>query len=316
MQYIDIEELKSGFCTSKPVWNKQNVLLITANRILNESNIKRLKKHNVEKLCIFDKNIDDNNVLNADKILYIANAVVNNLLEKKEISIELNKLNKYDPATFVHSINVAINSTIIGIKLGLKQNELTDLCTAALLHDVGKIFIDDSIILKKGKLTEEEKNIVKKHSELGGKIAKIAKLNKKIQLGILDHHENIDGSGYPNKKNGNNISLFGRILHVADVYDALVSKRTYKDVFDCEEIINYMYSNIGIQFEKEIVETLFSSIIFFPKNTIVELSDGTKAVVVKYNEHLPLRPVIKCEDGRLVDMSSEQLNITIKYFAK
>ena len=138
-------------------------------------------------------------------------------------------IDKRDNYTHTHSKNVARISVMIGERLGLSEKELEELEISATLHDVGKIGISDSILLKPGKLTKEEYEIIKSHTIIGADIlSNLKHVTKNMILGALEHHERCDGNGYPYGKKNGEISLFGRIIAVADVYDALTGTRVYR----------------------------------------------------------------------------------------
>ncbi|MCD6450531.1 MAG: HD domain-containing protein, partial [Thermotogaceae bacterium] len=160
--------------------------------------------------------------------------------------------------THTHSNNVARVSVMIGEKLGLSEKELEELEISAILHDVGKIGISDSILLKPGKLTKEEYDIIKSHTTIGAEIlSNLKHVTKSMILGALEHHERCDGSGYPHGKQNGEISLFGRIIAVADVYDALTAKRVYKEGWDKEKVFKILAEDAESgKFDKKIVNVL------------------------------------------------------------
>lgn len=165
-------------------------------------------------------------------------------------------IDKRDKYTHTHSKNVAQISRLIGERLELSENLLEQLEYSAVLHDVGKISIPDSILLKKGKLTEEEFKITQSHTISGAEILKKIKYTTdEIIAGALEHHERLDGSGYPFGKK--EITLFGRIISVADVYDALTSKRPYKEPWDKKKAIDFLKDNAKKgKFDMKIVNIL------------------------------------------------------------
>ncbi|MCX7653656.1 MAG: HD domain-containing protein [Fervidobacterium sp.] len=158
------------------------------------------------------------------------------------IAIAIDKRDKY---THQHSKNVAMYSVEIGRRMKLNQQMLEKLEFSAILHDVGKIGIPDSILLKPGKLTNEEYQVIKNHTVYGAEIlSEIKYVDEDIISGALEHHERLDGSGYPYGKKNGEISLFGRIIGVADVFDALSSKRTYKEAWDVSDVLSLIKSDV------------------------------------------------------------------------
>jgi HD-GYP domain-containing protein (c-di-GMP phosphodiesterase class II)/ligand-binding sensor protein len=216
-------------------------------------------------LRVFDKN-EGNFTENEQKLLeacasYIGFTIVKEMAEAKNKTLMIEVMTAFataidakDPYTEGHSQNVKDISLAIGSKLGLSENELMELEMASLLHDIGKIGIPDVILSKPGKLNYAEKMAVQVHSTVGYSILKSIENMNSVKDAILDHHERYDGEGYPNKKSGENISKLARIISVADTYDAITTKRPYKDAVDpskaCQEIVKCA----GSQFDPVIVK--------------------------------------------------------------
>ena len=167
-----------------------------------------------------------------------------------------------DPETSNHINRVAHYSKLIGEKLGLSSEEQEIIFYASPLHDVGKIAIPDAILLKPGKLTDEEFDIMRTHSLSGFEILKDAK-NPYLKAGAeiaLSHHERYDGNGYPNKVRGEDIHLYSRVTAVADVFDALTSSRPYKEAWPFEKAIQLIESEKGGHFDPVIVSLFVENI--------------------------------------------------------
>lgn len=167
-----------------------------------------------------------------------------------------NALDSRDPYTRHHSENVSKYAVEIAQEMELSA-ELCDIIRiGGLLHDIGKIGIPEHILTKKGKLTEEEYNIIKTHPNIGYKIIK--HITNFSENGVLDivlyHHERYDGSGYPNGLKGKEIPLLARIVAVADTFDAMVSQRVYREKLDLNSTLGEIVQNKGTQFDPEIVD--------------------------------------------------------------
>ena len=159
-----------------------------------------------------------------------------------------------DPYTEKHSRNVQKLCERIGIRLNYTTKELNDLKIAALLHDIGKIGIPDSVLSKPGQFNKAERYMISIHSELGASFIEKIKGLEIIRDGILDHHEFYKGKGgYPGKKKGDEISEIGRIIAVADSFDAITAKRPYKDKTDYETAFIELKKNSGTQFDPKII---------------------------------------------------------------
>lgn len=161
-----------------------------------------------------------------------------------------------DPYTRGHSEAVAEYSREIARRYGMPRRMLDNIYYSGLLHDIGKIAVPDSILNKPEKLTEEEYDIMKTHTSVGADILSDLTTVDNIAAGARDHHERYDGSGYPNGISGNDISLEGRIIGVADAYDAMASERVYRGTFSRDKIRAEFEKASGKQFDPKIVKIL------------------------------------------------------------
>ncbi|OHD17214.1 MAG: hypothetical protein A2087_10800 [Spirochaetes bacterium GWD1_61_31] len=161
---------------------------------------------------------------------------------------------KRDSDTNSHNYRVTILSTRLAEEVGLRKDLVAGLINGSFLHDVGKIAIQDSILLKPGRLTLEETKIMQSHVSHGIDIVKHYHGLESAASIIRHHHEKYDGSGYPAGLSGQAIPLPARIFAIADVFDALISKRPYKDAFSLEESLRIIRSDSGIHFDPELVE--------------------------------------------------------------
>ncbi|SDQ28154.1 HD-GYP domain-containing protein [Virgibacillus salinus] len=209
-----------------------------------------------------------------------------------------------DDYIFQHSINVTIYSIAIGIELGLSKKELSEIGTGAMLHDVGKVFIDQDILQKPDKLDSDEFEIIKSHTQLGYDF-----LRKQLDLPLLvahcayQHHERLDGSGYPRGIEGDQLHKYAKLIGVADVFDAVTSNRVYRDAKLPHEGLEVLYAGAIKLFDKEIVEAFKKSVAVYPNGLTVKLSDGRNGIVSQQNNHLCDRPIIRVfkENGMEVE---------------
>lgn len=171
------------------------------------------------------------------------------------ITVIANTVDERDVYTNGHSVRVAKLSEEIARRLGWAEEDVQNLHYVALLHDIGKIAIPDSILKKSTRLTDEEFEIIKKHSLIGGEILKDIKLIKSVTDGALNHHERYDGKGYRGLK-GEEIPLVARILSIADAYDAMNSNRSYRNRLSSDRIKEELQKNSGTQFDPELVDVM------------------------------------------------------------
>ena len=161
-----------------------------------------------------------------------------------------------DEYTEEHTRRVALRAVQVGEELGLSPARLRELATGGLVHDIGKLSVPNSILKKPGALMPEEFAVVKRHPEIGSRMLGDLGFSEGVRRLVLDHHERLDGSGYPRGLTGPMISLEARILAVCDVYDALISNRVYRAAFSHEEAVEILFGEAGTKLDRRSVETL------------------------------------------------------------
>ncbi len=236
-----------------------------------------------------------------------AHEIVYELTRRESISVDIMDLRSYDDYTYHHSVNVAIYSVAVGQYLGMPEDKLIHLCEAGLYHDLGKQRIPIDIINKPGRLSDEEFKEIKNHPKYSFDILfNEPEVPASVRQAVLCHHENENGSGYPNGLEGSQIPIMGKILHAVDVFDALISRRPYKKPYTSVEAFEYMTGGKDILFDKTVVEAMKKVIPAYPIATEVRLSNGKNAVVVEHTGD-PLRPIVKIVELYLyLDLSAEK----------
>jgi HD-GYP domain-containing protein (c-di-GMP phosphodiesterase class II) len=184
----------------------------------------------------------------------------------------ISTLDAKDPYTRGHSERVALIAQHLAKQLGYSGEFLQEIYLSGLLHDIGKIGVDDGILRKEGKLTDEEFAQIQKHPMIGYKILSGIKKLQNILPGIRNHHEQIDGHGYPDRLKGNEIPLMARIIAVADAYDAMGSDRPYRNGMPLEKLEIIFREGKGFQWDSDVIEAYFQI-----REEIIQLSQ-------KYNE--------------------------------
>lgn len=193
-----------------------------------------------------------------------------------------------------HSVNVAVLSIMMGTKLGLKEDELKLLAMGALMMDIGFHDIDNKFYDHKKPLSAEQWLIVMRHPEFSYKhVKENTTSNAHIKAIILQHHERMDGSGYPRGIKGDKINRLAKIIMVADVYDAMTSDRKFRNAYPHHEVIEYILANAGRLFDFEIATILSRTVVPYPVGSYVRLSNNQKGVVLKNDPLNPLRPLVR-----------------------
>lgn len=247
---------------------------------------------------LFRQGVEAVREVNVGNMVKTATDIVGEIATKQGQTVDLFDLRSYDDYTFHHSVNVAVYSVIVGKKLGLNDKELQLLCEAGLTHDIGKSKISLEILNKNGKLTDEEYDEIKKHPRHSFDILSAdSQVSAMVKQAVLMHHENENGSGYPLGRSGQEIPLFAKIIHAVDVYDALTSKRPYKNPYAAVDAFEYMKGGIGILFDERVVQALQQTIPAYPPGITVSLSNGQEAIVVAHTSDA-LRPKIRLNENK------------------
>lgn len=332
MRFVPTDGLVEGMIIGKSLYDRNRSLLLSRGSIVQKSYIERIRSLGYQGVYIDDEISSDiiiKDVINDEirmkmiqtvKDVYIFNTIkqqggksekdnvdnkldltkklvsdiVEQLLENKDTMVNLIDLKFFDDYTFFHSVNVAVLSVVIGVGMGLDKEDLYNLGLGAVLHDMGKVFIDKDILNKPGKLNLQEYEEIKKHSEFGYKFLKETyQIPIASFVGVLHHHEKYDGSGYPSRLSKNNISMLGRIIGIADVYDALISTRPYRKALLPSEAMEYIMANGGIMFDLNIIKVFARKVAPFPIGTYVKLSNGLTGIVYENFEEACMRPSVK-----------------------
>lgn len=257
------------------------------------------------------------------KFYELAETILDDIFENTYLSNFVVEIKIERPTIFSHSVNVAVISLIIGIYLNYDRTDLINLCVGALLHDIGKSLIDVNLIAKETPLTYDEFEIVKGHPEKGYYYLYDKEyIHSDIKQIILQHHERIDGLGYPNGIMGNQINKMAKIVSVADVYDTLTSETLYIDSMSASDAIEYIMSHVDNIFDFEIVDVFSKIIVPYPNGTYVRLSNGDIGLVKETLKDFPLRPnveIIKSKNKKAIGNTIsllEELSIVIETVEK
>ena len=191
------------------------------------------------------------------------------------------------------SVKATILTLAIGDYLKMPAHKLIDLGSAALLHKIGMTKIPKSVYLSQGVLSDQEKKTIYAHPIIGFKMLKAASFPMPVAMAVLEHSEKEDGSGYPRKLKGNQISVFGKIIAVAVAYNGAVSKRPYKVEHDGHTGIMDLLKDIGRYYDEKILRALVFTLTIYPIGTYVALSNGCKGIVIKNSPESPKYPAIK-----------------------
>lgn len=332
MRYIEMDKVQPGMILGRGIYDFSDRTLLADGKLLTEELIQRLVDRGYPGIYIEDELSKDIHIqeaisaelrnhavrslqeLDIDQAIDSAKKIVDQILEDKTVSLDLVDMRAFDDYTYRHSVNVAVLSTVIAMGMGYSRDDLVELCASAIFHDLGKLLIDKDILNKPGKLNAMENEVMRRHPQMSyDMLAEKWNISAKVRMGALCHHENEDGSGYPNGLSGEHIHPFAKIIHVADVYDALSSKRPYKEACSFSEALEYLMGGCGTLFDKKVVDAFLNYVPVYPKGSTVELSDGREAVVVENYPLNLLRPKLRLMDGSSLDLmdGKENRSLTI-----
>ncbi len=266
----------------------------------------------------FDKQAEVHDKLNAlsngepvqlEELLEMSCSLLSSLTTKSELFSYLYHLRAVDDYTYTHSINVSLLCNIFGHWLKLTEEEINHLTIAGLLHDLGKIQVDQNVLNKPGKLTFSEFEHVKKHSRLGYNLIQSQDIPNDIKFGILMHHERMDGSGYPLHLKEDDIHYFAKIIAIVDIYDAMTSERSYHKKFSPFRVIQIFEQESFGALDLKYLFVFLENIAHNYLGQEVKLSTGQRGKVVFIHSTSPSRPIVQV-NGEMLDLLSNP-SITI-----
>ncbi|MGI6328189.1 MAG: HD-GYP domain-containing protein [Dethiobacteria bacterium] len=328
MRKVSVLSLQPGMKLARPIYDTKGFLLLNSGVELKKEYIRNLKKHSIFSVYIIDKIIPDvdiedvildetrqkTTVLIKDIMLDIEKQpkksipkllftkrningalqeIIDQLINNKNLIINLTDIRIADNYTFAHSVNVAVMAITAGISLGLSRSQLKKVGLGSILHDLGKVKIPSCILNKEGKLSPDEFLEIKKHPGFGYEMVKTQELiPASSAIIIYQHHERMNGEGYPEGLKSEQINLFSRISAVADVYDALVADRPYHSAYPPYKAIEILESS-GELFDLKVLRNFIQHIAAYPIGTFLGLSSGEIGIVVNNTVGHPTRPRVR-----------------------
>jgi HD-GYP domain-containing protein (c-di-GMP phosphodiesterase class II) len=220
-------------------------------------------------------------------VLTVVDEISNSVARNASALISVTRLRSKDEYTYMHSVAVCALMINLGRELGLEEAMMRDLGMAGLLHDVGKLEVPLEVLNKPGRLTDDEFKVMKTHAERGHEVLAANGNVSDLALEVcLHHHEKVDGTGYPNRLSGAEISLFSKMGAVCDVYDAMTSNRCYKQAWTPSESLSKMFQWSG-HFDDDILQAFIRSVGIYPVGSLVRLKSAHLGVVIEHDaEHL------------------------------
>jgi HD-GYP domain-containing protein (c-di-GMP phosphodiesterase class II) len=231
--------------------------------------------------------------LQLESVEEVIDDMVQSMVRNPDAMMWVARMREQDLTVYGHGLSVAVSLVAFGRHLGYPKEQLSQLGMLGLLLDIGKIKLPRDLLEKSARLTSDEFEQIKDHVDLGLEIlAATPNIHPDVIEGIAQHHERMNGTGYPNNIMGEKIGVFGRMAAIADTYAAVTKRRPYAEAISPHEALQMLSNWSGTQFHADMVEQFIQSIGVFPVGSLVELSTGEVAVVVTHNKIKRLRPKV------------------------
>ena len=240
--------------------------------------------------------------LDVDELKDLVGHLITSVHTNEDVLHNLLLLKNFDDYTYTHSVNLAALGVLLGEAMQLDRKALEIVGLAGILHDVGKCLVPKELIAKPDKLTTEEFEVVKQHSRLGHEHLKAQKgVDPLVLRATLEHHERMDGSGYPHGLKGAAIHPHSYLVSIVDVFDAITSDRVYRGRVSSHTAIRTLFNLRDKSFPKDMVDLFIKRMGVFPANSVVQLRNGCYAVVSRQIEGSPLHPevIVICDQNRV-----------------
>ena len=329
-------QLKTGMVTAQSIFNEKGAPFLVRGTPLTDRYIYRLRQLSIPELHVTSlssnfqlqpppdiveertrvqavdnvaetfREAEENGRFDMTRLEKCADFLVRDIMAKKKNLVQITDIRLHDSYTFSHSVNVAVLSTMLGDLCGYSKRKLQIITLGGLLHDLGKIDVHTDILNKNRSLTKSEFDIMKKHPADGARrILKIKDLPKASILAAIagQHHEHIDGTGYPRGITGEEMHRYAKIAAIADVYDALTSERPYKKAYMPNIAYNIMHNINKGQFDPKLLDTFFNNVALYPEGAVLKTTFGF-AVVKESKFGRTTTPVIILfadTNGKLLD---------------
>lgn len=325
---VKIHSISSNMILAQDVVDKYGRVLIASGASLKQETVFLLKKHDIDSVWVSSSTKDNqeidmtsslvnwetrlklmSNVKNAFsdpnkfleqvKVLHRhVEDIVLDLSSRKDVLLYLDDIASSNDYLFMHSVNVGLFSIVIGIIMELSPEELCILGMGGLLHDLGKTCISKDLLDKQEQLSIQEFNAIKEHSLLGYNLLRLeSNIDHRISLIALQHHERVNGSGYPWRISGDRIHPLAKIVAVADVYDALTTDRVYRSRLSSIDAITIMMEGIDTQFDSAVMNAFRQVSVPYPIGNTVTLSNGLRGKIIRLNSANLIRPLVLTSKG-------------------
>ncbi|MGE5449837.1 MAG: HD-GYP domain-containing protein [Methanomassiliicoccales archaeon] len=319
MNRLAVSALRPGIVLGRDLYSYSGQLLLPKGTTLTQAHLDYFRDKKIDSVYIYDNSkprstdefsvVYDSSVhtvkafmleaklgraLLEEEVLPTVDTLVEQVFDEGDLFRQMRMMKEKDDYLFVHSINVALLSILVGRWLKLDREEVQNLGTAGFLHDIGKVKVPNDILNKPGSLSEEEFFLMQQHTKHGYEMVKDWDwVTPEIADAVLSHHERLDGSGYPSHHNGDQIGLFARIVAVADVYDAITSSRTYANKRSPYSAAEILWEESFGKLDARATKVFFDRVANFYIGNKVRLSNQEIGMVVFIPVNAPTRPMVQ-----------------------
>lgn len=262
--------------------------------LVDDERLTQLKQVTMKSMSGIMKNVYSSDSKKLGQSLETVDNMIEYIIKFGNVNTSLYDIKTYDNYTYLHSLDTCIMSAFLGLSSGFNEWELKQLGVGAILHDIGKTKLPLKIINKQGKLTKEEYDEVKNHTIYGGEmLRKNYTISNSIINIVEQHHERIDGTGYPKGLKGNEITKLSKVVCICDVYDAVSNNRCYRTKFSPNDAYELILAGSGTSFDRQMVVNFKNTFAIYPIGCCIRLSSGEEGYVIAQNHGFPDRPIIR-----------------------
>jgi len=340
MQRLSVKFLEPGMVAAKNVRSAEGRLLVTADTVLTDVMVASLQKNSLGSIYVWNplfQNMDVPDVVAEDSRMQCEMALqravatyrktkvfdvkplkkllrelVSEVIRNRDSMIHQLDMRTYHDYIYAHSVNTCVLSLLIAVNMDYPEDKLNDLALGTILHDVGMMMLPEPILLKIGNLSPEESAKVQQHPEEGFNILRsVQEIPITATHVAFQHHERVDGKGYPRQLTADKILEYAKVASVADLFDALVSDRPYRKGMVPHEAYEVMMMLGNTYVDREILQLFLTHVAIYPVGAVVQLDNGQFGVVTKVTPKLQARPCIRLLTDKTGVLLKEQEEIDL-----
>ena len=340
MQRVSVGFLEAGMVAARNVHSAEGRLLVTKDTVLSEAMVANIQKTSLGSIYVRNPLFQDieaeevvtednrrkavmalksavtayqkTKVLDIQPLKKVLRELVVEIIRNRDSMIHQLDMRTYQDYIYAHSVNTCVLSVLIAVNLDYPEGKLTDLALGTMLHDIGMMMLPDALLMKMGNLTPEESKQVQQHPEDGFNILRtVREIPITVAHIAYQHHERVDGKGYPRNLTADKILEFAKVAAVADTFDALVSDRPYRKGMVPHEAYEVMMALADSYVDRDILHLFLTHVAIYPVGAVVQLDNGQHGVVTKVLPLLQTRPQVRLLTDQQGNLLSEQTEIDL-----